>query len=240
MLKERRSVLEDLRQNLQDEGPPRLGVAPKPINPGGLAVEAMMTRPKSVAIVALGESCSHFVSEMIKLGSTNAEMPYEEVWTVNRGLRTFNHDKLFVMDDLKWLEAKDPGYAAWLREHPNPIITSTGYFDFPMAVEYPLNQVIGFLEDDIFTVNTVSYALAYAIYIGVEKVYLYGCDFFYPDGNKSEQGGQAVAYLLGLAKGKYGLDYGIPSGSSLLYSNKATIGPNGIARLPYYGYHRKG
>lgn len=220
-------------------------------NEGGLALEALATRPKKVAIVGLGSSCGDFIREMIGRGSAMDGDPYDEVWCVNRGLRAIAHDKLFVMDDLRWIEKKDKHYAGWLKKHDKPIITSTPYADFPMAIAYPLHEVMDTIKDDIFTVNTIAYMTAYAMHIkSVEELAFYGCDFFYPDGNKSEEGGQAIAYLLGMATGMgmirreigiepVGMKHKIPNSSTLLYANKARPGPGGVVFRPPYGYHRK-
>jgi hypothetical protein len=205
-------------------------------NPQGADLQSLITRPKRVAIVALGFSSQSFIQEMIAHGSTG-QNPFDEVWTVNRGIRAIRHDKLFVMDDFRWLEKRDPAYAKFLREHDKPIITSTTYADYPNAVEYPLQQVIESIQDDCFCVNTVAYMLAYAIHIGVQEVSIYGADFFYPNGNQSERGGQAVAYLLGICQERK-IFYRIPNTSTLLYSNGVKM-VGGQAKRVYYGYHRK-
>lgn len=219
-------------------------------NEGGVALECLITRPEKVAIVALGSSCGDFTREMIGRASRQEKEPWDEIWAVNRGLRAVRHDKLFVMDDLRWLKHQDKHYAAWLRKHDCPIITSTAYAEYPMAVEYPLHEIMEFIKDDIFTVNTISYMVAYAMYTGVRELSIFGADFFYPDGNKSEEGGQAVAYLLGMATGmgmvleevdpsRSMLKHKIPNSSTLLYANKVKVGPGGMVYRPPYGYHRK-
>ncbi len=210
-------------------------------NSGGLLVEPLTTRPERIAIVALGRSCQDFILEMIGTETRrNVKNPmFDEVWTLNRGLRGIQHDKLFVMDDLQWLEKnRDKNYAKWLKKHDKPIITSTVYSGYPMSIAYPLQEVCDFIEDDIFTVNTVSYMLAYAMYIGCKHVSIYGADFFYPGGQTSEEGGQAVAYLLGMCAAGKMLTPHIPGSSSLLYACNVKPGPGGGLRREPYGYHR--
>ena len=74
-------------------------------NEEGAFIEPLLTRPKKVAIVALGISVHEFVREMLQ--STRYEKPpFDEVWTLNRGMRAIAHDKLFVMDDLRWIKEK--------------------------------------------------------------------------------------------------------------------------------------
>ena len=162
---------------------------------------------------------------------------FDEVWTVNRGFRGFVHDKLFVMDDFKWLEAQAPGYAEWLKKHDKPIITSTQYLDYPGSIEYPLDDVCRFFQEDCWCVNTIAYMVAYAIFTGVKDIWLYGADFIYPSGNTAEAGGMGVAWLLGWHK-KNGGRYHIPAGSTMLYSDRVKQLPDGSVRREHYGYHR--
>ena len=196
----------------------------------------LKTRPKKVALVAKGASCQSFVHE--SLGVVGQKFPFDEVWTLNRGYKAFMHNKVFIMDDLRWLQVRDPIYANELKKHNRPIITSTVYPEWPTAVAFPYQDVLEKLSDDIFNVNTVSYMVAYAIYIGVEELSIYGADFWYPGSDMSERGGQAVAYMLGIAHG-HGMHHRLPHTTSLLYSNSVQFNPDGTNRgRPPYGYHR--
>jgi len=209
----------------------------RPDADGGANVEALMTRPDRVAIVALGRSMITFIKEVM----TNSQFdePFDEVWTLNRGIRGFQHDKLFVMDDFRWIEKRSPGYAKWLKKHDRPIITSTVYPEYPEAIEYPLADVVETITDDVFAVNTVSYMVAYAIHIRVKEITIYGADFIYPNGNTAEFGGQAVAYLCGMMR-HFGLIHRIPQESTLLYADKCKLNPQtGRIQRPLYGWHRK-
>jgi hypothetical protein len=209
----------------------------RPQADGGINVEALLTRPKRVAIVALGASMIAFVREC--MSDKYYENPFDEVWTLNRGIKGFQHDKLFIMDDFKWIEKRSPSYAKWIKAHDKPIFTSTAYPDYPTAIEYPLSDVVETISDDIFCVNTVAYMLAYAIHIRVKEVTIYGADFVYPDGNTSEFGGQAVAYLCGMMR-HFELIHRIPQESTLLYANKCKVNPQtGQISRPLYGWHRK-
>jgi hypothetical protein len=206
------------------------------VNKEGYDPTPLLTRPKHIAIVALGISMQAFLQEHMSMPGMKS--PFDEVWTLNRGVRGVQHDKLFVMDDIAWLEEKDPYYTNFLKNHDRPIITSFEYSDYPMTIPYPLYEVLDTIKDDVFTVNTVSYMLAYGIHIGVEKFSIYGADFIYANGNTAEKGGQAVAYLLGMGS-QFGFTHRIPQSSTLLYANEAKLQPNGtVARVPY-GYHRR-
>lgn len=213
----------------------REGINPE-INPSGIDLSPLMTRPKRIAIVALGQSSQGFMRR--QMSDVGVKHPYDEVWTLNRGMQGFHHDKLFVMDDLKWIEKhRSKAYADFLKKHDKPIITSTVYGDFPTAVPYPLKEVIEFHEDDIFAVNTVSYMVAYALYIGVEELHLFGADFIYKNGVTVEEGGLAVAYMLGRCR-MYGCTHVLTNETTMLYANKCMQRADGsIGREPY-GWHR--
>lgn len=196
---------------------------------------SLLTRPKRVALVALGPSFMEFFkSALPKKGQ-----PYyfDEVWTVNRGAAMFRHDKLFCMDDLKWIENQDPAYGNLLRAHDRPIITSTIYKDYPMAVEYPLDDVLEVLGDDLLN-NTCCYAAAFAIWAGVEELSIYGADFFYKNAVAGEEGGQALSYILGMFKA-HKMTFRIPQASTLLSAHTIQQKPDGSIGRPLYGYHRK-
>lgn len=205
-------------------------------NAGGTNVTPLLTRPETICIVCLGGSMTDHVREQMTTG--RYKNPYDEIWTLNRGIRGFPHDKLFMLDDMRWLAKKDPHYGKFMERHDKPIITSTVYPEFPMACQYPYQEVLAHIGDDIFNVNTVAYMVAYAMYIGVKEMSLFGADFFYPNGSTAESGGQAVAHLLGLCR-FFGIRFKVPQTSTLLYANTVKqLGPNQVGRPPY-GWHRR-
>jgi hypothetical protein len=211
------------------------GINPE-INPGGIDISALLTRPKRVAIVALGPSAQGYMRR--SMSNQGVEDPYDEVWTLNRGFAGFHHDKLFCMDDLRWIDKhRNKAYATFLKNHDRPIITSTVYPEFPNAVPFPLYECIKFHDDDIFAVNTVSYMIAYALYIGVKELALYGADFIYRNGTVVEEGGLAVAYMLGRCK-SHDCIHTLTNETTMLYANQVKAREDGsIGRTPY-GYHR--
>lgn len=204
-------------------------------NAQGELIEPSLDRPKKIAIVALGASCRSFVLETL---SKQGLSYYDEVWTVNRGFRGIRHDRLFVMDDFKWIAERDPAYAEFLKKHDKPIMTSTVYADYPQAVAYPLQAVMETIGDDAFAVNTVAYMIAYAMHIGVKEMSIYGADFVYPNGNTAEFGGQACTYLLGMCR-HFDIQFRLPGDTTLLYANKVKPLPGGGMGREPYGYHRK-
>ena len=94
------------------------------------------------------------------------------------------------------------------------------------------------IGDDVFNQNTVAYMVAFAMLIEVKEVSIFGADFVYPNGNFAEAGGQAVAFLLGLAK-FFGMQFKIPQSSTLLYCHNVKNMGNGVIGRPPYGYHRR-
>jgi hypothetical protein len=206
------------------------------VNPQGVDLSALMTRPEKIAIVALGPSAQSFVRRQMSDVGVNSD--YDEVWTLNRGIKGFHHDKLFVMDDLKWIENhRNKNYADFLKNHDKPIITSTPYFDYPTSIPFPLKECIDFHDDDIFAVNTVSYMVAYALYIGVKDMHIFGADFVYKNGTVVEEGAMAVSYMLGRCK-MHDCIHTLTNDTTLIYANKVQqFADGGVGREPY-GYHR--
>lgn len=197
---------------------------------------ALQTRPKSVALVALGPSFYDFCRDAF--GSQGHKQSFDEIWTVNRGAFAFRHDKAFVMDDLRWIEQHDADYAARLKRHDKPLVTCYEYSDYPNAIAYPLEDVVKALGDDLIN-NTVAYAVAYAMVTQVKMLTVYGADFYYPNTQAREEGGQAVAYLLGQAS-RFGMQFSLPQSTSLLCANHTKVdATTGRPFRPLYGYHRR-
>ena len=197
--------------------------------------DCLKTRPHHVALLGLGGSRAMYVDEIC---AASCAVHFDEVWTVNFGGRIYRHEKLWLMDDMRSQTSNLPEYGQMMRRHDMPIITSTVYPEFPMAVRYPIEQVLDFLKDD-FLNSTVAYAVAYAMFTGVKVMSLYGCDFYYPNVTRREEGGQCCAYLLGLAKA-HGMQFRLPQTSTMLsaYQAKVVNGGNGQKRIarPLYGY----
>jgi len=191
------------------------------------------TRPDSVIILAYGPSVIAYAPMMIE----NLEK-FDEVWAVTRAGLVFQHDKLFYMDNLEEMSRQGNPMAERLTSVKTPIITSTAYSNWPNTIEYPIKEVVEYLKCD-FMANTICYAIAYAIYIHVKEITLYGCDFSFPDKGLKEPGSQAAAYLLGLARGQE-IKVTISPHSSLLYTNQLQkLNHDPLGRdfgFPLYGF----
>lgn len=117
-------------------------------------------------------------------GSTLQEYPgkdrYDEVWGLNQLGRTYIVDKLFVMDDLIYRMPTWAGeeFVDFLKTYDKPIITSQAYDDWPTSESFPIEDVAKHfgMPLGISMYSTVDYMLAYAVYIGVKEIDLFGVD----------------------------------------------------------------
>lgn len=170
---------------------------------GSSKKEKSSPAPKTIIIVAMGASASTYVNLASHKGGR--QRITDETWAINSMGGVIKHDLLFHMDDCRVHESmakRDPdgniaGMMEWLKDHPK-FMTSKKYPDYPGAIEFPLEKVINYLGTTYYN-STVAYAVAYAIYIGVQKIGLYGCDYSYKDQHKAESGRGCVEFLLGMA-----------------------------------------
>ena len=190
------------------------------------------TPPGSVAIVAMGLSN---VDYLLTCGTNGSRKYFDEVWGINVISDIVQCDRGFMMDPLAFFEA-DPrtekhlsaNYKEWLSRCKIPIYSSIADPEFPCLVEYPLEAVINSVRSSYFS-NTVAYALAYAIHLGVKRIFLFGCDYNYGPGSRAYEDGRAcVEFYVGIA-GERGIEVNVASNSSLLDTNKKS-------RDKMYGY----
>ena len=194
-------------------------------------VSPLETRPKSVAIVALGPSSHDYFNDRAK---KKQPLHVDEVWVCNTAIDVLVADKAFIMDDLAHIESVYPDWANRLKATKLPLITCRAYKEYPTSIAYPLDFVFEAIKDDPFS-TTVAYMVGYAIATKVDILYLFGCDFFYPGSSAVEAGAADVAYLLGVAKGT-GTTYRIPQSSTLLNCHLAKADEKGRMSRPLYGY----
>jgi len=197
----------------------------------------LSTLPKSVesvALVSLGFSKAAYLDQCLESCYQDNGAMWDEVWTVNAGLKAFNHDKVFIMDDLRVQARRYPKYAELLKRHNKPIITSTAYKEFPTSEAYPIKEVVDLVGEDAWFPNTVVYAIGYAMLSGVKSLHLYGADFQYMNLTHREEGAQAAAYLIGMAK-KMGMRTVLSPDTSLLSASNIKV-VEGRNYRPLYGY----
>ena len=188
--------------------------------------EAERPTPESVAIVALGSSAGSYLKAAAVGGGLHGVA--DEIWAIITMGDIIKHDLLFHMDDCRVQEkhltyddeGNPVGYVArmmlWLREHPF-FLTSKVYPEYPGAKEYPFDKVVKAFGVNYFN-NTVAYAIAYALLIGVKKLMLFGCDFTYPDMHDAEKGRGCAEFWLGIAAAR-GVEIIVPPDTTLFDKN---------------------
>jgi hypothetical protein len=145
----------------------------------------------------------------------------DEIWAINSMGGVIQHDLLFHMDDCRIQEARATaqpgenvwGMLQWLKSHPK-FMTSKVYPEYPGAIAFPLEQVINAIGTTYLN-NTVAYAVAYAMFLGFNKISLFGVDYSYPDLHKAESGRGCVEFLLGMAAAR-GIHIEVAADSTLM------------------------
>lgn len=180
---------------------------------------AGVSPPGRVAIVALGPSSLQYVQECDVAGDRHKV--FDETWTVNSYTSIIQAERIFHMDDVRIQEIRAAGgntrveyMLKALKRHKGPIYTSFAHPDYPALVEFPLRDVIQKLGSIYFN-NTMAYAIAYAAFIGVKSITLFGLDFTWPNIHQAEQGRACCEYWLGRAHGM-GIQFNIASQSTLM------------------------
>jgi hypothetical protein len=177
--------------------------------------------PRSVALVAMGSSHSTYTRLCALRGSRFRVA--DETWSINAMGGCIQVDRLFVMDDIRRIledyETSHPtsteaGVVETVRNHRGLVYTPVAYPEYPGTVAYPLEDVVRSIGHSYLN-NSVAYAVAFAIHIGVKKLGLYGCDFTYPDRAFAESGRACVEFLLAGAMHR-GMELEISHDSTLM------------------------
>ncbi len=142
------------------------------------------------------------------------------------------HDLGFIMDDTGLVEDPCPVLHKYMKETTTPYYSSLPKGTYPANRLYPIDDVVGAVQDDLFN-NIGCYAIGYAIAMEYD-MNLYGLDYYWEHTGTREKGGQAVAYLVGLARGM-GLEVNITMPSPLLDTNTVRV-IDGKPRRQLYGY----
>lgn len=180
----------------------------------------VQSAPAHVAILGLGPSLHTYMDYCRRAGSRHKVA--DETWAINALGDTFICDRVFHMDDVRIQQIRaearpDSNIAAmltWLKKHPGPIYTSRKHPDYPGLVDFPLEAVARKLGHLYFN-NTAAYAVAYAIFIGVKKITVFGCDYTYPNAHDAEKGRGCLEFWLGQACAR-GIKIAMPKTTSLM------------------------
>lgn len=192
--------------------------------------------PQRLAIVGLGPSSLEYIKDVDRAG--DRKKLYDETWTFNSYVSVIQSDRLFHMDDV-WLQERRAkagnkrveNMLEAMKRYTGPIYTCFPDEAYPTMVQFPIAEVMSKLQSGYFT-TTPNYALAYALYLGVPEVMLYGCDYTWPGIASAESGRAGMEFWVGLAKG-LGMKVNIHPFSSLC--NARTMSRDNIQM---YGYDR--
>ena len=172
-----------------------------------------------VALVALGHSCTEYME--LTFGAGGRKRIFDETWGINAAGDVIHCDKIFHMDDVKVQELraeagneKVRAMLAWMKTHPGPIFTSKAYPDYPGLVEYPLEDVVNALGANYFN-NTTPYVIAYAAFIGVKELFLFGVDYTYPNMQEAERGRACCEYWIRAAQER-GCEVSVAANSTIM------------------------
>jgi hypothetical protein len=182
--------------------------------------------PKKIAIIGIGMSNFDYTLSVCKTGSRKSVA--DEVWAINKMGACIQCDMIWRMDDLKaefdvnqrMVQTHNGDvrvgdlWEDFLKTVDVPIMTCKAYPEFPTSVEYPLENVVNFLNFSYFN-TTPAYALAYAMYLGVEEVACYGLDYSYPNRHEAESGRACFEFILGIAH-SLGVKIDVSRNSTLL------------------------
>ena len=168
-------------------------------------VQALVKEPpKRVALVALGMSAYDYIQHCDRTG--NRRELFDETWTVNTFCNLIESDRLFHMDDIRVQQAravKNVRVRAMLesmKQYKGPIITSVPHPDYPQCVAFPLTEVITKFGGSLYFNNTMPYAIAYAMLIGVKELTMFGMDYVWPNMAEAEAGRACTEYWIAKAQ----------------------------------------
>ena len=186
---------------------------------------------KNVALVAMGQSQIDY-----HLGKTHS-LAFDEVWAINAMVGVLpDVDRAFIMDPMsRFLDTEDAGAMTPMMRNRLPQITYPIYTcevdeRIPAAEEFPLASLVGDLGCAYFN-NTVSYAIAFAMWNEVSHLTVFGVDFTYKTNMHFAEAGRACCEFW-LAKCiDAGIEVSIAPHSNLLETNVDI-------KEKLYGYHR--
>ena len=134
---------------------------------------------KNIAILAMGNSQLDY-HKMV----THSKK-FDEVWAINAMIGVLKRiDRAFIMDPVsRFFDTDDAGNMTVMMKETlptadYPIYTCELDQRVPALVEYPIEEVVIDLDCGYFN-NTISYAIAFALWNKVGGVNMFGADFTY-------------------------------------------------------------
>ena len=141
-------------------------------------------RSDIITFVGLGASCYDWVAFSYR----NFAKEDNQIWTINSGVKLFQHDVCFDIHTPEWLkeqaERKQNANAApvarreWMQHHDRPIVLAQRDPLIPTSLTFPLKSVIERTNSAYFTTG-LSYMFACVWIVKPRILRLFGCDFTY-------------------------------------------------------------
>jgi len=182
--------------------------------------------PKRVAIVCLGPTKLDLV-EVQTAHEPQRDLRHndvDELWGLNAGINWLwgrvKWDLVFIMDHLGGESAKHPQYGRHIAQLSNriPIITSDNTEGFPDVFPYPLRDVVTEVgAENAYFHNSLPYMLAYALFIGVKEIHLWGADYSHEQLKDRESDRANAEYWVGFCRAR-GVRVIVPESTTLLNS----------------------
>ena len=185
---------------------------------------------KHIALLGLGQSQLDY-----HLSITHSQ-EYDEIWAINAMCAVVQPDRVFMMDPAsRFLDTEDAGGQTKVMRKVLPTLQCPIYSceidsRVPSIELYPLGQVVGELGCGYFN-NTVSYAIAFALWTGVSRLSVFGIDFTYSTNMHYAEMGRACCEFWLSRCMLSGMEVAIAPRSPLLDTNVSTD-------QKLYGYHR--
>lgn len=196
--------------------------------------------PETIMLCGLGNSKSELINGMTQ---PNFRAPWDELWTVNKGIGPFAYaDVAFILDDIYDYATNDHEYGEQMRQFKGKIIGQSTVIPYgtkrvPFSF-YPLREVLNFWKQDCENyLHTISIPLiiAYAGMIGVKRIMTSGIDCFWPNRPElTEAGGGVVQHWAG----RFLTLQAPATGGGTIFEIASTSTLNDTHRFGEYGHRR--
>lgn len=204
--------------------------------------------PKVVDIIALGPSQREYHGHQHSAYNPVMPKA-DETWTVNKGIRTIRSDLAFILDDLEGERRKSSRYASEILDYAKerPVITSElmdcERDNWPgLIYNYPLTEIIDSiglrvafcqgnhkptpqqareagLNAAFYLHNSIPMVLAYALFIGVKEIRLFGADYTIRASDHMEENRPNCEYWVGFLRA-CGVRVRVPASTTLLNTDQ--------------------
>ena len=146
---------------------------------------------KNIAILAMGNSQLDY-HKMV----THSKK-FDEVWAINAMVGVLKRvDRAFIMDPVsRFFDTDDAGNMTTMMRETLPTVECTIYTceldkRVPALEEYPIETIVKDLDCGYFN-NTISYAIAFALWNEVGGINMFGADFTYKSNLLFAESGRA-------------------------------------------------